>query len=151
MMKINKKKLSVLFISMALVGTTFAAPGSVHVRPVPVKPAPRRGPPPPPPPHRPHVVIEVRPRPHHHHKVELEGRLRVRYRHGRDTVILETRRGDYILYPDDYIRDPLTFRDLTRYENEIVGIEGYEYDHSGEIYVTDIWSNSRVRSLDDDE
>lgn len=157
-MRLNKKKLSVLFIAFTVSGLAFSKPVPVPI-PVPVPvPAPKpkhvTPAPPPPPAPKPHV------RPHNHYDdVKLEGRIRVRRHHGEEIVILEARSGDYILYPDGDGHHHLTYHDLFKYEDEYVEIEGYEAGHRDEIYVTDIWrakpkkvtpsspSNNRVRPV----
>lgn len=139
----NGKKLSALLITLTLFGTAFAKPKvvipvpvpvpvPVKPQPVPVKPQP--APPPPPPP-----KVKVHPDPHSHHHVRMEGRIRIRRHRGEEIVVLEARSGDFILYPDDTIRHPLSYRDLYKYEGEYVELEGFEGFYPDEIYVTDIW------------
>lgn len=106
----------------------------VPVKPVPVKPVPAKPVPAKPVPVKP---IPVPPKPHRGHYVNMHGELKLKKVRGERVFILETNRGDFILYPDEEVRYPLTFKDFLRYENEHVEVEGYE-GHYDEIYVTDI-------------
>lgn len=135
MIKQNKIKVAACALALSLCAPLAAVPGPKIVPipvPVPVPepaPAPRRAPPPPPAPRR------VEPARRH---IRVEGRLKIRRYHGKDTIFLETRDGDFFLYPDDFDRNPLTWDDFEFYEDEFVEVEGYIGPARDEITVQEI-------------
>lgn len=150
-MNFKLKRIITIGIALTVLGSIYAEQKKIQPKNNTIEPMnqPKKIKPQPKPQPKAKITIEVKPS-HHHvdHKVVLEGKLRIRRYHGRDTAFIETRKGDYILYPDEYAHHPLSFRDLEYYDGDYVEIEGWE-EHHDEIAVTDIrrLHNDRIRKI----